>query len=290
MDSEINTKRAVGFITEKARVQMIPEDLLIAEALKERGVSVFPIPWEEADVGLLSKLDLVVFRTPWNYYRELPKFLEWLKRLEALKVQVHNPLPIIYWNLDKSYLRELESRGATVVPTRFFKTSEFKVDMEWPETQTGGFVIKPAISASADRTFKGDRPFLTDIIMEENVFRPNESLMLQPFVDTITTEGEYSFIYFGGEFSHAVVKKPKAHDFRVQNEHGGSWDYFVPSGTQVEQADAIMKAFGNSPLYARVDMVNFSGRLHLMELELFEPMLYIKDIELARSFAARFPL
>jgi glutathione synthase/RimK-type ligase-like ATP-grasp enzyme len=126
---------------------------------------------------------------------------------------------------------------------------------------------------------------LTDIVMEEDVFKPNETLMVQPFAQTIESQGEFSFLFFDGEYSHALVKRPKSNDFRVQAEHGGSWDYFTPTSSQLRAAKSIMEAFGQSPLYARVDMVEYQDQLALMELEAFEPMFYINNEKLALNFA-----
>lgn len=284
----ISIMKAIGFITEKAKTQMIPEDQLLASLFRENGITIFPMPWDEFDFNAYSKLDLAIFRTPWNYFKKLPDFLAWLKRLSSYKVPLHNPISMVQWNLDKSYLRDLQNKGAPILPTLFLKTSDFRVDIAWPanapDSTTETYVLKPAISATADRTFKGDKIFLTDILTEENVYAPNENLMLQPFAESVVSKGEFSFLFFNGKFSHAVQKLPKANDFRVQNEHGGTWDYFDANSKMLSQAELVMKALGHRPLYARVDMVEWNGTLHLMELELFEPMLYVKTPDYALNF------
>jgi hypothetical protein len=38
----------------------------------------------------------------------------------------------------------------------------------------------------------------------------------------VAVEGEWSLIFFSGEFSHAVIKIPRAGDFRVQHDFAGS--------------------------------------------------------------------
>ena len=40
-------------------------------------------------------------------------------------------------------------------------------------------------------------------------------------VEEIVRTGEFSLMLFNGEFSHAVVKRPKSGDFRVQEHLGG---------------------------------------------------------------------
>jgi hypothetical protein len=41
------------------------------------------------------------------------------------------------------------------------------------------------------------------------------------FVGSVLSQGEHSLFYFANRYSHAVVKRPKPGDFRVQEEHGG---------------------------------------------------------------------
>jgi glutathione synthase/RimK-type ligase-like ATP-grasp enzyme len=277
--------RRVGFITEKCKIDLISEDQLIRQVLAEKDISIFPIAWDDFDIGAYQKLDMAVIRTPWNYYENSELFLSWLSKIEKLPVKLHNPASTIRWNMNKLYLQELEAKGANCLPTLFFKTHEFRIDLDWPVSSNGLYILKPTISASANRTFKGDRLMLTDIVMEEDVFKPNETLMVQPFAQTIESQGEFSFLFFDGEYSHALVKRPKSNDFRVQAEHGGSWDYFTPTSSQLRAAKSIMEAFGQSPLYARVDMVEYQDQLALMELEAFEPMFYINNEKLALNFA-----
>ena len=45
--------------------------------------------------------------------------------------------------------------------------------------------------------------------------------MLQEYQNKITTKGEVAFMIFGGKYSHAVLKKAKPGDFRVQDDFGG---------------------------------------------------------------------
>jgi glutathione synthase/RimK-type ligase-like ATP-grasp enzyme len=110
--------------------------------------------------------------------------------------------------------------------------------------------------------------------------------MVQPFVNAIVDEGEYSLFYFGGVYSHTILKSPKRGDFRVQEEHGGRITAVAPEHDLRETADNIVASISQL-LYARVDLVrNDSGKFLLMELELIEPALYFRmDEESPRRFA-----
>ena len=77
------------------------EDALI-DALRRDGVDVVWQPWGEA-----VDADLVVLRATWDYTERLDDFLAWCETVPALA----NPLPVVRWNTDKSYLVELAGRG-----------------------------------------------------------------------------------------------------------------------------------------------------------------------------------
>jgi glutathione synthase/RimK-type ligase-like ATP-grasp enzyme len=82
---------------------------------------------------------------------------------------------------------------------------------------------------------------------------------------------------FGGIYSHAVVKRPKAGDFRVQEYLGGvTLPCKAPPSGAIELARAALKAAPAHAAYARVDIVaDDEGVLRIMELELVEPSLFL---------------
>ena len=99
--------------------------------------------------------------------------------------------------------------------------------------------------------------------------------MAQPFIPGIVEPSEYSLFYFGGRFSHAVVKRPGAGDFRVQEEHGGIIEAISPSRELLSAAEKVIAALPHRILFGRVDLVRLpDDSLALMEIELIEPSLY----------------
>lgn len=83
-------------------------------------------------------------------------------------------------------------------------------------------------------------------------------------------------IFFNGSFSHAVIKKPKDGDFRVQRQYGGKYERFDPGKYLLSTAEKIISQVPQKLLYARVDGVMINNEFHLMELELIEPDLYFE--------------
>jgi hypothetical protein len=80
-----------------------------------------------------------------------------------------------------------------------------------------------------------------------------------------------------GEYSHAVVKRPRSGDFRVQEYHGGETrPCGSPPAGAIELAQAALAAAPAHATYARVDIVpDDEGTLRIMELELIEPALFL---------------
>ena len=101
--------------------------------------------------------------------------------------------------------------------------------------------------------------------------------LVQPFRGHVLSEGEYSLFYFGGHYSHTILKTPREGDYRVQEEHGGIITAVPEDGPWRAVADAVIAAIGRTLLYARVDLVrNPDDGFELMELELIEPALYLR--------------
>jgi glutathione synthase/RimK-type ligase-like ATP-grasp enzyme len=133
-------------------------------------------------------------------------------------------------------------------------------------------VIKPAVSAGATGTYR--------LRQGEGACVPadvhGQAMMIQPFVQTITSTGEYSLISFGGKLSHCVVKRPASGDFRVQPHLGGVTE---PCGPPPGAAGLAAKALSAAPVeavYARIDLVvGLDGTLQVIELELVEPALFL---------------
>jgi glutathione synthase/RimK-type ligase-like ATP-grasp enzyme len=263
----------------------VTDDSLTIEPLRELGWEVEMVSWRAEDVDW-SRFENVIIRTPWDYHNEPGKFLRVLREIES-KTRLANPLTIVEWNLSKTYLRELEEKGIKIVPTLFLdEIIDEKLVESWFENfGTRELIIKPIISATAQDTFR-----LKDFFPElTEVFR-NRKYMVQPFMENIVTEGEYSLFYFGGNFSHAMLKTPKEDDFRVQEDFGGVNKLIEPGEKLLWAAEKVLQQIGQTLLYSRVDFVrDEQDDFALMELELIEPALYFRmDPDSPQRFAEAF--
>ena len=249
--------------------QLVMDDHLAIHEMEKNGeYIVTTIPWDdEAD---WASFDLVVIRTTWDY---VPRYAEFLKKLEkiATVATILNPPEVVKWNIHKGYLKELESKGVTIVPTHMFKyPGEIKIPAGWSYQK---YIVKPAISATAYKTIIVSKENIESLSFKEMMTEGD--WLLQPFLEEIKL-GELSLIFFHKKFSHACIKIPKSGDFRVQEEHGGDIQNMTPDKDLLSMAQDLVNKIPFDLFYGRVDLVKFGDKYALMELELIEPSLYFR--------------
>ena len=240
-----------------------------ADALRAGGFEVTARPWTAA--GDLTPFDAVLPLVAWGYHERYDEWLALLDRIEAAGTRCINAPSILRWNSDKAYLAEMDAGGVPTVHTIAVDGLDEQV-LSNARDRFGcdRLVVKPPISASATGTF----------LLGPNDTLPPEALnrrmLVQPFMTSIAS-GEYSIMLFDGEFSHAIVKKPKAGDFRVQPHLGGTEEPCEAPAGSIALAKAALAAAPAEAIYARVDMVaDYDGQLRIMELELIEPSLWLQ--------------
>jgi glutathione synthase/RimK-type ligase-like ATP-grasp enzyme len=263
----------VAFAISNEFPNLTDDDKLAAAALRARQIGVDATLWDDAAVDWKS-YDAVVVRSCWDYHHRLDEFLAWLARLEAAGVEVYNQPDVMRWNMDKSYLSDLQDRGVAVLPSVWLpKGAHAHLDHLLAEKGWSEAVVKPTVSAAADNTFRAaadSQAKLDDLLTKGGV-------IVQEFAPEIQAKGEWSFMFFDKQFSHAVLKRPQAGDFRVQRNYGGTYEAAEAPAVLVHQAGEILAAVEADVLYARVDVIERDGKLFLMELELVEPHLFFEQ-------------
>ncbi|OUS23265.1 hypothetical protein A9Q98_15795 [Thalassotalea sp. 42_200_T64] len=264
-------------------------DHLFDQPLAELGWQTHLVSWKAKGINW-NNFDVVLIRTTWDYQEDAEAFLKVLENIEASTAVLENSIDIVRWNINKKYLQELADKQVNIVPTIW------KDDFDFAETSryfsafnTDQIVLKPCVSAGADNTF-----WLT--INNYQQFKPqleqafvNGDFMVQPFMEQIKKEGEYSCFYFDGVYSHSILKTPTNDDFRVQEEHGGEIKLIEPEPMLKAQAEHAVTQLNVLPMYARVDFVRNGEYFAMMEAELIEPSLYFNmDENSAPLFAKAF--
>ncbi len=251
------------------------DEHLIIPALAQRGVVATPAIWDDRSVDW-DGFDAVVVRSAWDYAERRGEFLAWAASLP----RVLNALPVLQWNTDKVYLRELASKGISVVPTVWVEPG---TDVHSLSLPNGELVVKPAVSAGARNTsrYRAGEEHEARVHVKQ-LLGEGRTVMVQPYVRSVDDRGETALIYFAGAFSHAVNKGP------LLTEPGrvtqGLWEpeHITPVQPSLDQRDLAEELMGALPwpgeelLYARVDIVDDSdGAPLLLELELAEPSLFL---------------
>jgi len=284
--------KRVAFVTEARFPRLTVDDRLAVGPLRERGIRVAAARWDDPGVRWGS-FDLVLLRSPWDYYKRAERFSRWLDAREAEGCPLWNPVPLVHWNMDKAYLQDLAAAGCLVVETELLDRGS-SADLARLLRRRGWrrAVVKPAVSAAAWRTFTAERSGAAARQPRFERLLDQGDVMVQPFMDEVTAEGEWSFIFIGKDFSHSILKTPKTGDFRSQEEYGSNIRAAEPPASLLAQARRALAACGRETLYARVDGVRRKGKLILMELEVIEPALYLSfdrgaPARLARAVARR---
>jgi glutathione synthase/RimK-type ligase-like ATP-grasp enzyme len=254
-----------------------PDQNLFLDALRGEGAHATLAAWDDPAVDWAS-FDACVIRSTWNYYHALDDFLAWAERV-AKVTRLWNPIEIVRWNVHKRYLRDLEARGASVVPTRWIDRASPASALDETIAALGyPVVIKPAVSAASFGTLRLDDASQLDAArahVAAQLARPGiDEVMVQPYLRSVEAFGERSLIFVDGALSHSIRKSPR---------FGGEHENVSPAAVPIEDeeraaAQAILARVPYELLYARVDLARGEdGAPRLMELELLEPSLFLRQ-------------
>jgi glutathione synthase/RimK-type ligase-like ATP-grasp enzyme len=255
---------------------------LLVSALERHGARSHVVEWS-ADRDWQT-YDAIIIQTCWDYHLRAPVFISWANRLEGIGTVVLNSSALLRWNYHKQYLLSLRDANIPVVPSALVRRGgDFREAVR--EFETLDLVAKPAVSASAMHTYRVDARTAQGAAAIDTLSRDGD-VIIQPYMEAIAG-GETSFVFFAGAFSHAVLKRPRQGDFRVQSEHGGTVEVVIPTQDAIDAAARVLTAVPEAPVYARVDGLVQGDRVLLMEVELIEPELFLFAVpDAADRFAA----
>jgi len=262
-------------VTSEAFADLYEDDRLLIPALADLGIASQPAVWSDGSVDWAS-FDALVMRSPWDYFEHAARFRAWLDARIAEGVLLCNPREILDWNFDKRYLQDLARAGVALVPTICIAPRE-KVDIAVLARARGwdDIVVKPTIGGGGYRVLRCRLEEINRHAAEIEKTLEDRGVLVQPFLPEIQSGGELSLLFFDGVYSHAVCKRPKTGDYRVQFQYGGTDEVVSVSDEIVAQARTCVEHAPVPTVYARVDGVIQDGRFLLMELEIFEPLMFL---------------
>ncbi|MDJ1469373.1 ATP-grasp domain-containing protein [Xanthocytophaga flava] len=242
--------------------------------LQSKGIDIQYEIWDNPEVDW-TVYDVALLRMPWDYHQKFDEFKSWLDRIESLGIKLLNNYQIVRWNIDKHYLQQIADAGYSVIPSVFLeKDWNGEVSSLFDMLNSGQIIVKPCVSGGSRNTIKLQKESAQEDATTIRELLANGAYLAQPFMKEIN-EGEWSFTFFNGSYSHTILKKPKAGDFRVQQFFGGTIERIDPEQAYIDKAASYLSAFAPKTLYARVDGLMVDGKFMLMELELVEPFLYL---------------
>ena len=270
------------------------EPLLLA-ALADAGVTAGVADWADPSVDWAAA-DAVVVRSTWDYAPRRDDFLAWARKVEGV-TRLFNPADVLAWNTDKRYLAELADAGIPVVPTAWAATAD-----ELPAAlgRWDDLVVKPTVSAGARDTARfraGEQDAAARF--GAGILASGRSVMVQPYLTRLDSDGETGLVYLDGRYSHAFRKGALLAGAALGPGLYAEEEIEPRIATAAQRAigDAVLAATadrtGGAPLYARVDLVpGADGEPVLIELELTEPSLFLSTdpgaaARVAAAIAAR---
>ena len=258
-----------------AAARALDEDHASLEAaLRQSGFDVHRADWDDAAVDW-SGFDAVLLRSTWNYFDDLPKFLDWCAQVAAVTTLL-NPLDVVRWNTDKHYLGDLAGRGIPTVESHFVEPGD--APDAFPDFAE--FVVKPAVGAGsrdAQRYLRAQRD--AAIAHVRRLTGSGRSALVQPYLRGVDTQGETALLFFDGVYSHAIRKGAL-----LRRDEGPTQQLFAPEQISAREPDPaelalaqqVIAALPFGPLtYARVDLLPSPDGPQLLELELTEPSLFL---------------
>lgn len=298
-------------------------------ALRARGATVDLRTFQDASLtppAIASTYTHILFLAVDKYIHHMSAFTHFLtitlpaaQRLSpALRIQ--NPPALIAWNANKTYLSELQRLHhpafrvprttfldpATTTPDALAAHLAADPDVA-AAAPTTPVVLKPSIAASGHSTHLLRTPLALTAAdaaalasMRANA-APGAALMCQEYLARVAARdgedgGEWSMVVVDGVLTHAVRKRPREGEFRINSAFKGVWEPMEAGDARVPECgrraaegvwgwlkgkEAELKGEGTGELlYARVDgVVGEDGAFVLMEVELIEPWLWMLDQE-----------
>lgn len=249
-----------------------PDDAPLLPELAALGVDAHWAVWDDPAVDWAA-VDAVLLRSTWDYAPRRDAFLSWLATLPA----AINPAPLVAWNTDKRYLRDLAAAGLPVIPTRFLAPGE-------PLTAvSGAVVVKPSVSAGSKDTARfapGDADGAGALVA--SIHASGRTAMVQPHLSAVDTAGETAVVLIDGVVSHAVRKGPILREGAPPAAGLHAPEEISPRRADGAETDLavrvvdLVRSRGEVPAYARVDLIpGPDGAPLILEVELAEPSLFL---------------
>jgi len=241
--------------------------------------------WQDQNVNWQSYAGIFL-KSCWDYVKNPIQFELFLNHINDLNLPMINHYQTIRWNMRKTYLLDLQRQGLSITELLIIPKHSNILDLENMLSQVFDMhltddmlIAKPSVGMGSSNTIRFNIKELKSHYHLFNKILSYADLIIQPYSKELATSGEYSYIFYNNEFSHAVLKTPKSGDYRCHLIFGAHIAPYEPSLAEIDQAYAFISKLNPQCLYARIDGFKHDNKLILVELELIEPYLYLEYAE-----------
>ncbi|MEM6805573.1 MAG: hypothetical protein AAF696_29520 [Bacteroidota bacterium] len=269
--------KKIAFLTCERFQRLTSSDQLVADYLERKEISCEPVVWNDPAINW-DQFDLLLVRSVWDYHLLFEEWVAFLQKLMEHKRKVLNPIDVLLWNSDKRYLQEILGDQKQVPFQIFEQGSEIDLKALMSTASWEKLVVKPTVSASGFKTWSCHISEATAKQEEFELLLKERDLIVQEFAPEVVEQGEWSLVFFDKVFSHAVLKRVKVGEFRVQSDYGGTSEKGEAPSSAIQTAQDILDGIPSPICYARVDGIMRDGAFYLMELELIEPELFVDQV------------
>jgi hypothetical protein len=261
---------------------------ILKEALIKKFGLVDEVCWNDAaDISWTSyKAIYIASVGPPNLY---PKFIKWCDKILDSRIKIYNQPKTLKFYINKvDYLKSLREKGIPIIQTvPIDKTNIAEIKQEIIQiAHNNGWdklIVKPVFGTGGmdNHLIHVSKENISNLKLESS----KTSYFVQNFMSNVNIEGEYSFLFYGNKFSHAVLKKPNESDHRTHEFNGGSTSLITPTQQDLDSAEKVMNAIvkitGEPAHKFRIDMIRCekTNQLLLLELELGDPVQYFSVLD-----------
>ena len=187
--------------------ELFEEDNLLIKGFEAQGFQASPVVWSDPIIDW-NQFDIALIRSTWDYLDAAEDFLHVLSNIESSRCKLYNPLSVVRWNMEKQYLYNLEQQEVQIIPT--FMASQVELDTLhnlFIEHQWQTVILKPTIGLAGSNIYRISLNELENLLTKIRADKPHSEYLIQPFIENIITEGEWSFIYFNQQLTERLINK-----------------------------------------------------------------------------------
>lgn len=244
--------------------------LLIPE-LKRRGYDGEVLNWEDPGIEW-HKRDCLFVGHVWGYTQNQNAFYEWLQMVRSYHIPLVNSYDFVEWNINKSYLADLQKAKIPVIPTWIIPpTSKTTLENILGQANTlwgtKNIIAKGVVDAGGNgykHYDPNDHKAMADHI--DFLKAQKRGAVIQPFWPEVSQMGELSFVFIGSALSHSYLKVCALGSELVQVLYQGR-SYHLNKTDLSSKIDEFVKRLKNFRHDLKItpeNLISAHGQIHLL--------------------------